>query len=310
MALKRGGLGRGLDALFVDNSAEEGGAVTLRLSEIEPNKLQPRKDFEPEALNELASSIAEHGILQPLLVRPLPDGGYQLVAGERRWRASRIAGLHEAPVLIKELSDEQTMEMALIENLQREDLNPIEEADGYRTLIEQYGLTQEEAAKKVGKSRPAVTNALRLLQLPDDILDKVKKGRISAGHGRAILGIEDDQERRRAAELAEEGVSVREIEKIAAQKASSPSGGDINGTANQKEKSPKIRDAIFDEVELALTELLGRKVTVITGGNKGTLSIEFYSQDDLIDLANVIGNDPETARQKQDSIFDKSENML
>jgi len=305
MAPKKGGLGRGLDALFVDNSAEEGNTVALRMSEIEPNKLQPRKDFDPEALSELASSIAEHGILQPLLVRPLPDGGYQLVAGERRWRASRMVGLQEVPVFIKELSDEQTMEMALIENLQREDLNPIEEADGYKTLIETYGLTQEEAAKKVGKSRPAVTNALRLLQLPDYILDKVKRGKISAGHGRAILGIEDNDARRKAAELAEEGVSVREIEKIAAQKAASPSGG-----VNNREKSQKTRDVIYDEVELALCELLGRKITVNTSGNKGTLSIEFYGQDDLIELANVIGNDPETIKQDRDAFCDKMKGIL
>ena len=164
--VKKGGLGKGLDALFIDNETVNTGVVTLRLSEIEPNKEQPRKVFSEEALNELADSIKEHGVLQPLLVRPLPTGGYQLVAGERRWRASRMAGLQEVPVVIRDMDEEQAMEIALIENLQREDLNAIEEASGYKLLMERYGMTQEQVAKRVGKSRPAIANALRLLHLP------------------------------------------------------------------------------------------------------------------------------------------------
>lgn len=174
---KKGGLGKGLDALFMDNeTVDSGGVVTLRLSQIEPNRDQPRKIFSEEALNELADSIREHGVLQPLLVRPLPGGSYQLVAGERRWRASRMAGLQEVPVVIREMDEEQAMEIALIENLQREDLNAIEEATGYKQLMERYGMTQEQVAKRVGKSRPAIANALRLLNLPQKVMDMVGEG--------------------------------------------------------------------------------------------------------------------------------------
>ena len=192
---KKGGLGKGLDALFMDNeTVDSGGVVTLRLSQIEPNRDQPRKIFSEEALNELADSIREHGVLQPLLVRPLPGGSYQLVAGERRWRASRMAGLQEVPVVIREMDEEQAMEIALIENLQREDLNAIEEATGYKQLMERYGMTQEQVAKRVGKSRPAIANALRLLNLPQKVMDMVGEGEVSPGHARALLAF-DDQDR-------------------------------------------------------------------------------------------------------------------
>ena len=180
---KKGGLGRGLDALFSDNSVESLGgsqSVTLPLREIEPNREQPRKTFDEKALNELADSIRKNGVLQPLLVRPMQDGSYQLVAGERRWRASRIAGLHEVPVIIREMSDEQAMEIALIENLQREDLNPIEEAEGLSLLMERYHLTQEQAAERVGMSRPAVANSIRLLNLPEEVRDLTRSGKLSA----------------------------------------------------------------------------------------------------------------------------------
>lgn len=181
MAAKKSGLGKGLEALFAENAVEEQGkAITLRLLEIEPNRDQPRKQFDEEALSELSASIAQHGILQPLLVRPLPGGGYQLVAGERRWRAARMAGLEEVPAVIRELTDREAAELAMIENLQREDLNPMEEAKGYQTLMETYGMTQEEAARAVNKSRPAVANALRLLQLPDEVAEMVAEGRLSA----------------------------------------------------------------------------------------------------------------------------------
>ena len=196
MAAKKGGLGRGLDALFADNSVEENSsasAVKLSLNEIEPNKDQPRKTFDEKALSELADSIAQHGVIQPLLVRPMPDGSYQLVAGERRWRAARRAGLSEVPVVIREMSDSEMMELALIENLQREDLNPIEEAEGLQQLIHTYGLTQETAAARVGRSRPAIANALRLLSLPTPILELTRDGKISAGHARALLSLNDEE---------------------------------------------------------------------------------------------------------------------
>ena len=181
MAAKRGGLGKGLDLIFMENETEDvGGAVSLNIGDIEPNRNQPRIDFDEEALRELADSIAQHGVLQPLLVRPLPDGGYQLVAGERRWRACRMAGIMEVPVVIREMNDSEMMQISMIENLQRENLNPVEEALGYRVLNEEYGLTQDEISKSVGKSRPVVANAMRLLKLPESVLEAVRIGEISA----------------------------------------------------------------------------------------------------------------------------------
>ena len=189
---KKNGLGKGLDALFIDNSTEDvKSAVKLNINDIEPKRDQPRKTFDEAALSELADSIALHGVIQPLLVRPISDGGYQLIAGERRWRASRLAGLTEVPVVIREMTDSEAMELALIENLQREDLNPIEEAEGYKLLMDTYSLTQEQAAERVGKSRPAVANAMRLLSLPKEVLDLIKEGRISSGLGRTLLGLND-----------------------------------------------------------------------------------------------------------------------
>lgn len=216
---KKGGLGRGLDALFADNSVEENSsasAVKLSLNEIEPNKDQPRKTFDEKALSELADSIAQHGVIQPLLVRPMPDGSYQLVAGERRWRAARRAGLSEVPVVIREMSDSEMMELALIENLQREDLNPIEEAEGLQQLIHTYGLTQETAAARVGRSRPAIANALRLLSLPTPILELTRDGKISAGHARALLSLNDEEKMVEIADqILKKEISVREVERLA-----------------------------------------------------------------------------------------------
>lgn len=281
MAAKIGGLGKGLDALFAENAVEEQGkTVSLRISEIEPNKAQPRKQFDDGALADLAASIAQHGVIQPLLVRPLPDGGYQLVAGERRWRAARMAGLTEVPVVIREMTDRQTAELALIENLQRQDLNPMEEAYGYRTLMEQYGLTQEEAAKAVNKSRPAVANALRLLNLPGELAALVQHGALSAGHARALLSFETPQEQMQAAKLAmDKDLSVRALEKLAKE-----------ARAEHKPRSSagERRNSLFDEVELALTENLGRKVRVVGKGENGVLQIEFYGLDDLQALANQV----------------------
>ncbi len=220
MAKKLGGLGKGLNAIFIENDSEtEGGTVTLKISEIEPNRTQPRKEFDEQALSELAESISQHGLLQPLLVRPLTLGGYQIVAGERRYRASRMAGLTEVPVIIKELTDTETMEIALIENLQREDLSPVEEALGYKALIDEHGFSQEEVAKSVGKSRPAVANALRLLKLPDNIMEYLKDGKISAGHARALLTLEDEELMTELAdEIVAKDLSVRQVEKICKKK--------------------------------------------------------------------------------------------
>ena len=285
MAAKKSGLGKGLEALFAENAVEEQGkAITLRLLEIEPNRDQPRKQFDEEALSELSASIAQHGILQPLLVRPLPGGGYQLVAGERRWRAARMAGLEEVPAVIRELTDREAAELAMIENLQREDLNPMEEAKGYQTLMETYVMTQEEAARAVNKSRPAVANALRLLQLPDEVAEMVAEGRLSAGHARAVLSFSEEERLPAAQEAAEKGLTVRELERRA-KAARAP-----------KKNSPATafsRDSFYHEVELALTEQMGRRVRVSEKNGGGLLQIEFYDQEDLRSLANRLSPEME-----------------
>ena len=283
MAAKKGGLGMGLDALFMDNAVEEitpTSAVKMKIMDIEPNRDQPRKTFTDESLTELADSIAQYGVLQPLLVRPLGEGGYQLIAGERRWRAARMAGLTEVPVVIREMTDEEAAAFALIENLQREDLNPVEEAFGFRKLMDDFGLTQEEAAERVGKSRPAVANALRLLKLPAEIIELVRVGTISAGHARALLSFPDEAQMLETAKLiAEKGISVRETERLA-KKASKP----------KKETKPAARRAAFyDQVELTLTQALCRKVHVQNGkNNTGTLEIAFNSKEDLERIANAL----------------------
>ena len=279
---KKGGLGKGLDALFIDNETVDTGVVTLRLSEIEPNKEQPRKVFSEEALNELADSIKEHGVLQPLLVRPLPTGGYQLVAGERRWRASRMAGLQEVPVVIRDMDEEQAMEIALIENLQREDLNAIEEASGYKLLMERYGMTQEQVAKRVGKSRPAIANALRLLHLPQTVITMVEEGEVSPGHARALLAFEDQNKLLSVAQKVKTGkYSVRDIEKMSKEKNEEPE--DQKAEAHQESWS--AQETFFTEMELALSNELGRKVKIVQSGNGGLIQIQFYSEEDLKQLA-------------------------
>ena len=284
MAAKKGGLGRGLDALFADNSIEEiasTSAVKLKIMDIEPNRDQPRKIFDEDALAELADSIAKHGVIQPLLVRPMPDGSYQLVAGERRWRASRMAGLTEVPVVIKELSDDEAMALALIENLQREDLNAIEEAQGIKALMDTLSLTQDEAAERVGKSRPAVANALRLLKLPDSVIALVSDGELSPGHARALLGFKDEQDIIETADLIiEKGLTVRDVEKIVKKRNKEP----------KAEKPAARRASYYDEVELALTDFLGRKVKVGTkpGKESGVLEIDFFDKDDLTRLADAL----------------------
>ncbi len=284
MAVKKGGLGKGLEVLFAENAIEEEGkTVSLPLSEIEPNREQPRKQFDEEALAELADSIAQHGVLQPLLVRPIAGGNYQLVAGERRWRAARMAGLMQVPVVIREMTDKEAAELALIENLQREDLNPMEEAMGYRTLMETYGLTQEEAARSVNKSRPAVANALRLLHLPAAVANMVAGGELSAGHARAILSFASEEEQLNAAVAAvDKHLSVRDLERMA--KAS-------RTPAKEKNTGLFARPSFYEEVELSLTEHMSRKVKVAPHGKGGTLTIEFFSQDDLQELAGRLAPD-------------------
>ena len=285
---KKGGLGRGLDAIFMDNDTieSEGSVIKLKISEIEPNRTQPRKEFDEKALAELADSISQHGLIQPLLVRPILGGGYQIVAGERRWRASRMAGLSELPVVIKELSDQEVMELALIENLQRENLSVIEEAYGYKTLMDEYNFTQEDVAKSVGKSRSAIANTLRILNLPQSILEMLKTNDLTAGHARAILSLENDEDKENLAKnIMENKLSVREAEKLAKK---------INLQKKEsKSSSPKVKRAtFFDEVELSLKDYLGRKVKVSNGkDDHGILQIEFYSQEDLADIARKLGGE-------------------
>lgn len=281
MAKKIGGLGKGLGAIFLDNDAEDGNAtVTLRISEIEPNHNQPRREFDEESLSKLADSIKEHGLIQPILVRPILGGGYQIVAGERRYRACRMAGVNEVPVTIRELTDEQTMEVALIENLQRENLNPLEEATGYKKLMDDYSLSQEQVANVVGKSRSAIANTLRLLNLPEEVSQLVKDGKISAGHARALLSFDDNSRMTAAAQrIVDEDLSVRQIENLAKKKPSS----------TKKEKIV-AKASYFSMVEQTLSEYLGKKVTIapLKGKRGGLLQIEFYSNDDLKDLANKL----------------------
>ena len=277
---KKSGLGKGLGALMLENNTDSMVSTsTLNINEITPNKEQPRKTFDETALEELADSIRQHGVLQPLLVRPLTSGGYQLVAGERRWRASRLAELKEVPVIIKELSDTEAMEIAIIENLQREDLNPIEEAEGLQALIDKCGYTQEQVATSVGKSRPAITNALRLLKLPEEVREMAKDGTISAGHARALLAFDNQPMMIECAnQIVSKKLTVRDVEKMAKRPA----------TSSTKTNTAQRRDSFYDEVELSLTEALGTKVRVYNGRNKGTLEIEFYTLDDLKNIANAI----------------------
>lgn len=271
-------LGMGMEALFTENDSEEKPHKTLRLTEIYPNKEQPRTDFDDEALSTLAESIKQHGVLQPLLVRPMESGGYQIVAGERRWRAARMAGLEEVPVFIRKLSDQQTMELALVENLQRENLNPVEEALGYKELMETYGYTQEQVARIVGKSRPAVANSLRILGLDSTTLKMVRDGEISIGHAKILAGVEDSAKRAELAQKVKRDLlTVRNLEELVKVELSP--------------KKPKIapkKDVYLKEIELSLAETTGRKVTVNGKNGKGKLEIEFYSQEDLAAIANLL----------------------
>ncbi len=284
MAKKIGGLGKGLSAIFSENDTEDKNeVVTLKISQIEPNRNQPRRTFDEDALQELALSISEHGVLQPILVRPMIYGGYQIVAGERRYRASRMAGLTEIPAIVRELTDSETMQIALIENLQRSDLTTLEEAMGYQTLMDEYDFSQEDVARIVGKSRSAVANTLRLLSLPDEVKDLLEQGKLSAGHARALLIVEDGKIAvDTARKIVSDGLSVRETEKLVKKTESA---------APQKKKMSSVKKVTaYTEVELALTTALGTKVTVTENKNKkgGTLNIEFYDPEELFSLTHKL----------------------
>ena len=272
----KGGLGTGLSALFEDNKTNTDSGQTLRITEIEPNREQPRKNFDDESISALAESIKQHGILQPLLVRPY-GSGYQIVAGERRWRAARMLGLSEVPVQIKELSDLEAMQIALIENLQRENLNPVEEAKGYSELVESFGMTQEDVAKTVGRSRSSVANAMRLLALPDEVLEMLENGELTVGRGKTLHPFDDEEKMVEAAKKAAQGlINVRALEKMASDK------GEKTAVTNER------IDSYFKEMEIGLHNALGRKVKVEYGKNKGALILEFYDKEDLSALADKL----------------------
>ncbi len=283
MAVKKGGLGRGFDSLFNDNvpDAEDGSVVMLPVGDIEPDRTQPRRKFDRESLLELADSIKIHGIIQPLLVRPRSDGSYIIVAGERRWRAAKEAGISEVPAQVRALSDSEAAEISLIENLQREDLDPVEEAEGIRNLIEKYEYTQEEAAQRIGKSRAAVTNTLRLLGLPAEALEMLRDGRISAGHARALLGLSDPDLIVPAAQrVVNEGLSVRATEKLVRDvQKKKPEG---------KKKGTSPRAVYYDEAEIALSEHFGREIRIRVAPKGGSIEIPFFDRDDLEQILRMI----------------------
>ena len=289
MAMERG-LGRGLGALLGDAAlqSQEGGSLSLPISQVEPGLKQPRKRFDEESLQDLADSIRIHGVIQPLTVRRLASGYYQIIAGERRWRAAKLAGLTEVPAVIIEADDRKVMELGLIENLQREDLNPIEEANGYKVLLDEYGLTQEEVAQRVGKSRPAVANALRLLALPDAVHLLLEEGRLSAGHARAILSAPDKElQKRLAQKVVQDGLSVRQTEALAKRLAKAQDLLD-------EEPAPAVPDfsIYLRAAEQDLSSRFGRKVHIINGKKKGKVELEYYNTDDLNALLELLEQFP------------------
>ncbi|MCH5347853.1 MAG: ParB/RepB/Spo0J family partition protein [Oscillospiraceae bacterium] len=292
MAAKKKALGQGLDALFGDNANEDtSGAQTLRMSDIEPNRGQPRQNFDESAITDLADSIRQHGLIQPIVVRPMESGGYQIVAGERRWRACRMLGMSEVPAIIREFSDFETAQIALIENIQREDLNPIEEAAAYRTLMEEYSMTQEQLSKAVGKSRSAIANSVRLLNLPEPIIEMLKKRELSTGQAKAIAAADSEE---RMIELAKEAASgkltVRGIEKLLSK---SGEGSETDKPSPQEkaaaEKEQKQNMNFVTEMQISLENHLGKKVRISThDGEKGSITIDFYSQDELSEIADKL----------------------
>ena len=297
MAKKReSGLGRGLDALMgggpssLLEQSEGSGITTLPIAKVEANASQPRKQFDPDALSDLAESIATHGILQPITVRRLPSGYYQIISGERRWRAARQAGLNEVPVLVIEADDRKVMELSLIENLQREDLNPMEEAAGFQKLMADFGLTQEECAERVGKSRPAVANALRLLSLPPSLHPLLEDGQLSAGHARAILSVPSPQLQEKLADkVVAEGLSVRQTEALAKRLAAG------EATPPPRPEGPDL-SIYLKEAERTLGARFGRKVSIVSGKRKGRIELEYYGPDDLTALLDLLEKAPSAGR--------------
>ncbi len=281
---KKSGLGNKFASIFDDDSVfdaggEREGLVTLKIGDIEPNKEQPRKEFDPDLLNKLAESITKHGVIQPLTVRE-KDGAYQIVAGERRWRAAKIAGLSEIPVRIMELSDSETAQIALIENLQREDLNPIEEANGYKQLTEKYGLKQEEIAAGVGKARSSITNVMRILELPEEVKEMVKQGDLTQGHCKALLGVADEVKQLELAhKTVKDQLSVRQLESLCKAADSKP----------KKRAAERTIPAFFTEAEISLKELTGQPVKITPKKNKITLEISCKNEEELRDLLKIIG---------------------
>lgn len=271
------GLGKGLSALFGEDAEGTGGVSLIKVDDIEPNPSQPRREYEPEAMAALCESIKENGVITPIAVRRTGET-YQIIAGERRWRACRMAGLREMPAIVLDLGEKDAYAVSLIENLQREDLNPIEEAEGFKRLTQEFGMTQEQAAERVGKSRPAVANALRLLQLSDEIKGMVSSGRLSPGHARALLSVADLKRREELArKIAEEGLSVREAERLAAK------------PEKEKESREDGERIFIQDVERRMTALIGHKVTLSHGKKKGRLSIEYYGNEDLERICKLLG---------------------
>ena len=286
---KKAGLGMGLDALFGDNAGETTGVQTLRVSDIEPNRKQPRQTFDDAAIAELADSIRQHGLIQPIVVRSTGTN-YQIVAGERRWRACRMLGMSEVPVIIKELDDSQTAQVALIENIQREDLNPVEEAMAYRALMEDYNMTQEELSKIVGKSRSSIANAVRLLNLPDEVVELLKKREITSGQAKALAAAETEDEMIELAKLAAAGkITVRGIEKAIAKAANEDDEDEIKAEKAPKSSEERANLSFITEMQLSLENHLERKVRISSAdGKKGTITIDFYDQDELTTLADKL----------------------
>lgn len=287
MSAKKRGLGKGLDALFIDNSdtGEESEIQTLPINDIEPNKEQPRKEFDQEALIQLADSIQTYGVLQPLLVRPLSDGIYQIVAGERRWRASRMAGITEVPVIIRDMSEEEVVKIALVENLQREDLNALEEALGYQKLMEEYELTQEEVAKAVGKARSGIANSLRLLNLPDAVKEMLKNNQLSQGHAKVLLGVTDENQLLLfAEETVDKQLSVRQLEVLIKSSESLEAKG-------KKEKNTELLPTYLKEAELSLSKHLGTKVKLSGTEESGMLQLSYYSKEELKSIIKLLSKE-------------------
>ena len=275
---RKSGLGKGLEALFVENIKPAKEPLVLDINKIEPNKNQPRKNFNSETLEILAESIRVNGIIQPILVREIDEGKYQIVAGERRYKAAKMAGLGEVPVIIKEIEDYKVTELALIENLQREDLNPIEEATSFLMLVEKYGLTQDEVSKKVGRSRSAITNSIRLLNLPKEVIKEIEGGRLSSGQARALLSIKDEEELKdMAKKVIERGMSVREIERLVSLKKE---------VKNSKKAKKEEQESIYKDLEKDMQDKLKRNVKIkVMSGEKGRITIDFYNREELVFLA-------------------------